>query len=299
MVDAQTGAEDALQALHHLNGQGYFGQQVEHLLVALQGLLYQVDVELRLTARRDAVQQGDVLLHHLHEDGVIGVALCLAERLDEVRTIVAAMVQSTYLHLIAFQHLALLQLLDGLRRGTAGIHQFFTGHSLHSRRGVGDLVPARQLQIGGKCLQLLSGPCQHVQRNVQGCYVAVLLRQSDVRFRLRAVAVLGLQSCRQGCLIDLTDRRQVVVAYPRPQAQLHVGHYRRGIDRLQQRFHLVAHRLLLMHPHHDAEIGLGAPEGHEDTLPHPDVHALRHGVGECPRKGYGQYHVGIHHRVQR
>ena len=49
MIDAQTVAEDALQALHHLNGEGYFWQEIEHLFLTLQGTLDEVDVYLGLS----------------------------------------------------------------------------------------------------------------------------------------------------------------------------------------------------------------------------------------------------------
>ena len=110
MVDAQAVAKHALQTLHQLYGQRYLGQQVEHLLLAVQGMLYQMDVYLSLAARRHAVQQRHLLFHHRHQNAVIGILLGQAQRLDEFRTVGPAVVQASHLHLVELQHLALLQL---------------------------------------------------------------------------------------------------------------------------------------------------------------------------------------------
>ena len=55
MVDAKAVAEDAVQPLHHLDGECYLGQQVEHLAVLVYLALYQVDVDFGLAAGGDAV----------------------------------------------------------------------------------------------------------------------------------------------------------------------------------------------------------------------------------------------------
>ena len=61
VIDAQSGAEYALQALCDLCSEGYFGQEIEHLLSLPDGFLYQVNVDFCLAACRDAMQQADIL----------------------------------------------------------------------------------------------------------------------------------------------------------------------------------------------------------------------------------------------
>ena len=61
VVDAQTTAKDTLQAFHHLYGKGNLRQEVEHLLMTVEGLLYKMDVYLRLTTGGNTVKQGDIL----------------------------------------------------------------------------------------------------------------------------------------------------------------------------------------------------------------------------------------------
>ena len=90
VVDAQTVAEDTAQAVHHLHRQRYLGQQVKHLLVAVNGLLNKVDVDLRLSAASHAVQQHHAVLQPLHLQLVQRIGLWLGELLDELRMRLAA-----------------------------------------------------------------------------------------------------------------------------------------------------------------------------------------------------------------
>ena len=131
VVDTQSVAEDTLQALHHLHRQRNFRQQVEHLFLAFQSPLYEVDIYLRLATAGHAVQEGDRLLHHRHQDGVIGLLLCPAQPLDEFRVILAPVVQSSHLHLVGLQHATPFQLLQRSGRGLTGIQQLLTGNLLN------------------------------------------------------------------------------------------------------------------------------------------------------------------------
>ena len=114
VVDAKAVAEDAVQPLHHLDGEGYLGQQVEHLAVLVNLALYQVDVDFGLAAGGDTMQQGHLLLHHRHQYLVVGRLLCRAEPLDVLWMRLAAVVQPSHLHLVCFEHTALDEHRDGL-----------------------------------------------------------------------------------------------------------------------------------------------------------------------------------------
>ena len=61
VIDAQSGAEYALQALCDLCSESYFGQEIEHLLSLPDGFFYQMNIDFGLAACRDAMQQADVL----------------------------------------------------------------------------------------------------------------------------------------------------------------------------------------------------------------------------------------------
>ena len=87
-----------------------------------------MDVYLRLSGARHAVQQRHLLLHHRHQNAVVCFLLGSAQGLDKFGTIFAAMIQPANLHLVGFQHPTLHQLVDGFRRHPAGIHQFFACH---------------------------------------------------------------------------------------------------------------------------------------------------------------------------
>ena len=55
VVDAQTGTENALQALCDLRSEGYFGQEIEHLLSLPDGFFYQMNIDFGLAACRDTM----------------------------------------------------------------------------------------------------------------------------------------------------------------------------------------------------------------------------------------------------
>ena len=57
MIDAQTGAEHLPQPVHHLHGQGYLGQEIEHLLALTNHLMDEMDIDLGLARRSDSMEQ--------------------------------------------------------------------------------------------------------------------------------------------------------------------------------------------------------------------------------------------------
>ena len=101
VIDAKPVAEDAAQTVHHLDGQRYLGQQVEHLTVLLQLALYEVDVYLGLAAGGDTVKQRHLVLHHREQYLVIGLLLWCCQSLDVLGMGLAAVVQTTHLHLVS------------------------------------------------------------------------------------------------------------------------------------------------------------------------------------------------------
>ena len=113
MIDAQPVAEHPLQALHHLNGEGYLGQEIKHLFLALQCLLNEMDVYFCLTTAGDTVQQGDGAFHHRHQDAVIGSLLGTVQWLDKFGMVVATMIEPSDFYLISLQHTTFLQQLKG------------------------------------------------------------------------------------------------------------------------------------------------------------------------------------------
>ena len=78
MVYAQTVAEDTLQPLRYLHGEGDFGQQIEHLLAFVDGFCDEVDVDFCLAARCDSVQQRHVVVLERCVYAVVCLLLCLA-----------------------------------------------------------------------------------------------------------------------------------------------------------------------------------------------------------------------------
>ena len=61
MIDSHAVAKEMVETLSDLGGEGYFGQEVEHLLAFSQVVVDEVDVNLSLSRRSDPVKKGDVL----------------------------------------------------------------------------------------------------------------------------------------------------------------------------------------------------------------------------------------------
>lgn len=61
MIDSHAVAKEMVETLGDLGGEGYFGQEVEHLLAFSQVVVDEVDVNLSLSRRCDPVKKGDVL----------------------------------------------------------------------------------------------------------------------------------------------------------------------------------------------------------------------------------------------
>ena len=295
MVDAQSLTEDALQALHHLYRQCYLGQQVEHLLVLLECMLDEVDVEFGLSGAGDAVQQGDGLAHHGHQEGVVGVLLGGGEGVYEVGTVVAAVVQAAHLFLVRLEQLSALQLAQGVGGGLAGIHQLLAG-DLHGLCAVLYEVPARQCEVAGEGVQLSLGTRQHVKGDVQGGGRLVLGAEAYVGLRLGTVAVLGLQPGGQGGLVDVARGGEVVVADPLPQRELAGEDQGPVVEHLQQGLHLVALGLPVVHTGHKTYVALRASEADQHAHALLYRHALGHGIGEQGLQRHRQYHVSVGHR---
>ena len=82
VVDADASSEHTFQAFGDLRREGDFGKQVEHLLSVFDGLPDEMDVDFRLSAGGDTMEQADVFLPEVAEDGIIGCLLGRIERID-------------------------------------------------------------------------------------------------------------------------------------------------------------------------------------------------------------------------
>ena len=128
MVDAQTVAEHLLQPLPYLHRQRYLGQEIEHLLVALQRLTDEMDIQLSLAARRYAAQQHHFLLEKLENNLVVCLLLHVGELLHLAGISLAAAVQSAHLLLVCGDEALVKQLLHHRRRTVCLVHQLLFRH---------------------------------------------------------------------------------------------------------------------------------------------------------------------------
>ena len=157
MVDAQSRTEHTLQSACHLYGEGYLGQEIEHLATLFDGFLNEMDIYFGLAARRDAVQQHHILAHKLNANLVHGVLLCLAKRLDVLGRVFSPTPYASHLTMIHLKKAARRELAQYGIGGVGSILQFVASHLLYvpRRRFAVNLVPVRQLKILAEGLLLL------------------------------------------------------------------------------------------------------------------------------------------------
>ena len=199
-------AEHALQTLHDLHSQCYLGQQIENLLVLLKGLADEMDINLRLAAGGNPVEQGDRFAQEAHQDFVVCILLDLAQGLDTVKMWFATVVETSDLHLISLKDTALDKGCDSRER-VAFVKQFITSDTSSA------LCQIEKVDEG---LLLLGGPLKHVDSDVLGTLTAELWGQTQAGLCLGTVTILSLQTCRKSRLIDITNGRHVIVGYPLP-----------------------------------------------------------------------------------
>ena len=152
MIDAEAVAKDSTKALHHLHRKGNLGQEVEHLAALVEGALNEVDIDLGLAARCDAVKKRDILRHLLNEDLVVGVGLGLAEGLDVLGMGHSAEGDAAYFLLVQPQDPTVQKLAEDGGGAVGLVHQFLAG-DLALGHGI-LFADAGQLQIGAEDLLL-------------------------------------------------------------------------------------------------------------------------------------------------
>ena len=99
--------------------------------------------------------------------------------------------------------------------GTVGlVHQFLAG-DLALGHGI-LFADAGQLQIGAEDLLLGRSALEHGLGCTEGLRRTEVVGQHDVGLGLGTIVVLGLETGREGGLIDVANGRKVVVGYPLP-----------------------------------------------------------------------------------
>ena len=81
MINAEALTKNSLQTIGDLHSQGNFGQKIKHLLTLLNGLLDEVNIQLRLAARGHTMQQRYVFRLKRFLYFVVGFLLRCVERM--------------------------------------------------------------------------------------------------------------------------------------------------------------------------------------------------------------------------
>ena len=214
MIDAEAVAKDSTKALHHLHRKGNLGQEVEHLAALVEGALNEVDIDFGLAARCDAVKKRDILRHLLNEDLVVGVGLGLAEGFDVLGMGHSAEGDTSYFLFVLPQDPTVQKLAEDGGGAVGLVHQFLAG-DLALGHGI-LFADAGQLQIGAEDLLLSRSALKHGLGSTEGLRRTKVVGQHDVGLGLGTIVVLGLETGREGGLIDVANGRKVVVGYPLP-----------------------------------------------------------------------------------
>ena len=219
MVYAEAVAEHALKALAYLHGERYLGQQIEHLLPALDGLADEMYVDFGLAARRYAVKQHHVFFQKAENYVVVGCLLSLVERLYQLWMRLSGIVQPAYLALVGVQEFSYDKISEHCRSAVCLVHKLVAAHLDH---GFGTCVaaygvPMREREECLKHLKLGRSTLQHVESHTYGALAVIFGRKRHIGLGLCRVSVLALESRRQGSIHHVANRRQIVVGHPSPQ----------------------------------------------------------------------------------
>ena len=128
MVNAQTVTENPMEPLHDLHRERYLRQKIKHLLPPFNSLADEVDIDFRLAAGGDTMEQNDILVLHLAQNAVVGFPLWRTERLDKLRMVSAPAVETTHFFLVGAQQFPVEQGFQGGGGASALVEQFLTGH---------------------------------------------------------------------------------------------------------------------------------------------------------------------------
>ena len=181
MVDTQPRAEYALQAFCDLRSKGYFGEKVQHLLSLPDGFFYQVNIDFRLAACRDTMQQTDILALEILQNGMICLLLMLIQWIDGNNILQECCVQTADFLLVDFKHTTLHKAVEGTGSSGSTLQQFGFGDFLH----IPSTEAAGEFHVFHQQVQLLGGTAlQFVEEDVQAVFVARGYGQAHTGFGL-------------------------------------------------------------------------------------------------------------------
>ena len=156
----------------------------------------------------------------------------------------------------------------------------------------------RQLEERHKSLGLLHRSRHHADSHSKGLGIAIGTRKLHIEFHLRLKLFRGFQASREGGIIDITQGRHVVLAYPRPEAILLRQKRWLLIEYLFYRLHTKG-RLHIMRLHCHGNILLALAERNEQSLSEHDLpfHPFWDRISKQAWQWQGQYHVYIFHII--
>ena len=186
------------------------------------------------------MQQYHVFALPLPADAVVGLLLGGAQRFGGIQLWWRGIVEPAHLVMEGGEHAPLHQLAKHSNRDVRLVEQFV------ARQGYAPLALGRlfigtdigHAQEGVQQGQLLLCPLHAVHGQLQSPGLPPSGGKGNMHLGLGFIGSSGFHASRQGCIIHLAYRREIIIGHPPPQLQLPVGHHRCIIEHHVDGFHL-------------------------------------------------------------
>src|SRR5574344_193220 len=134
MINAQLVSKDTAQAICYLNGEGYFRQQVENLLMLQYCLTDEMYVYFSFSTGCNAMKEHYILLHKLKLYLIECILLFIVKRMFCFRGNMVTIIEPPYLFLIFHDKFAVYEGFYRCRGAFRHIHKLFPGYFFTLRR---------------------------------------------------------------------------------------------------------------------------------------------------------------------
>ena len=218
MIDTQPTSEHSLQTFGDLSGQGYFRQQVQHLFSLFQRLLYQMNINLRLSTGSDPMKKTHILLPEILKDSRESLLLGSIQSI-EFEGGNFRLVQSTDFLIIDLENTLIHQSIENGSARTRFFQQFFLGNFLQV---FSPSCPTREFHIFHQHGQLFFGSGKFIEQSHHSGIIQFPIDQSHTGFRPRFVTSLQIFLHKDSFLFQqsLHDRKYILQA----NGTLQLGH---------------------------------------------------------------------------
>ena len=183
MIYSQTFSKHSLQTFGDLSCQSDFRQQIQHLFALLQGLLYQVNVDFRLSTGSDTMKKTDILLLEILKDSRESPLLGRVQSIEFKRSDIG-LIESTDFLIINFEDAFVHQSIENSRGSPRLFQQFLLGNFLQVFTSA---CPTRKFHIFHQYGQLFLGSGKFIEQCHHSSVIQFAIDQSHTGFCPRLV----------------------------------------------------------------------------------------------------------------